>query len=1773
MNVVDARSFLASRACHIFRRKRMRSSSSTSSARQGQRQQNRRSRRLNSAVIQSQSRLLERSLQAIKPVVEDLESRQMLDAGFAGSYYNNRWVRGEPPAGTRVDANINFAFGNGNPGFGLGNDRYSAIWEGTFTAPESGTYSFYSRSDDGMRIWANGILVNDHWVDRGSPALPGDIPTTGIAMTAGQQIPLVIHYYESGGGAGAEVRVADDNTITTARFFNAGEVNTPTAAPAAPTNLALSGTGGGYSTYLSFTDGSNDEARFKVQGSTDGGTTWTTLLTTFPQLSANATGDSLTVLAPNLQPNTAYKLRVVASNAAGDTPSNVVDFNTGAPGNGLIGEYFEDVGQNTTGNFRGNGTRVFWRRDDGSALDGGTHAGAVDFNWGNGAPTRGDAFGGSLGLPIDDFSARWQGKITVTEAGVYRFYSNSDDGSEVYVNGQLVANDRGLHGRQDGTAIPITLSPGTYSIVGYFTERGGGAANTIKWNTPSGGDPTVLANRVPIPASALTADVDPVTAATLNGTATPITVTLTWKDNSLNEHENLVQRSTDGGVTWTTLARLLAISNANGQPADATFTATGLTPNTAYQFRIVSSNFKDTKNSNVLSISTAALNPGNLTVTPSNPAGDTNLTTEGNADWIEWGYPHNPNAFNQSAAATGPRVSNFTLIGTGTPTAYDIPNGKTFSWTNAAPGDITRAPDPVVRVDGVDDGDGAAGDPPAAENIDKVFDNTTSKYLNFRDLGSGVIVTPAFGASVVNGVKLYTANDAVERDPASYILEGSNDGGTTWTIIDQQNALGLPDGRNPGGQALAVAAFSKQFDFVNTTSYTSYRITFPTLKNAGGANSMQIGEVELLHNEPVVSATNDAVAISGTGNGFRITAPAQNQAFRRLNVYVGVEDGVTGQLTATLSDGSIAPVVQTLTSNPGDGFKTQLYTIEYKSSLANQTLTVDWVNQSAAGNIVLAAATWVDFQGPIAPSNLTATATGKGRVALSWTDESGNETGFRIERAPDAGGSPGTFASIGTVGTNAISFVDSTAADNTKYWYRVISNNAVGDSPTTSNVVSATTINVLAAGLKGTYRNLALPATPGGNSWGYPVDTNDPVLVRLDNGTQSGNDGKGSISFNWGNGSPDPVVTNDNYTVVWEGRLIPDFTEKYTIWTDTDDGIRFYLDYNDNGTFEPNELVVDAFFDQGPGARENSEAVVPGGIPLVAGHAYKMKAEYFERGGGAVALAYWSSPRQGDQIIPVGATLPPVVPPPQGQVQNLTATPTNLGRVALSWTYNGPESAFDIQYIVERAPDVGGSPGTYAQIGLINRTTFVDGTAAPATKYYYRVTPVTFGGPGTAAGPVSATTVSGPFGTGAHVTFFDTPTLGAPPSKAPVFGPVFHATDNTTVSEHSNVNFFWGPNAPTGAGTGFGADQFVVLWSMKVKPEFTESYTFATETDDGYKLIVNGQVLQDRLDARQGMTVTNAPAMDLVAGQTYDVVFIMDEDGGDAGARLYWQSPHIPREVVPQVALTPTDPDLTPPKVSDVVVDGHIDTASAYTSAFHVNIVFSEAVTGVDENDFEVVSPTLGTLDAQSFDVVYDQASHTAILTFAFPIDDGNFTLTVKDPLISGITDATGNSLDGDNDGTAGGAASLPFYVLTGDTQKAFDGTALKDRLVGFGDYQIMARNFGMANPSGADGDFNHDGVIDNLDFQLVQTRFGQTLAGPAAPVATTPAPTPVPVTPTPTPKPAPKPTPKPAPKPVVVSNPAPTPKAAVASVVKPVAKPAPKTFATKKIGSKDLLV
>ncbi|GAI00348.1 unnamed protein product, partial [marine sediment metagenome] len=89
---------------------------------------------------------------------------------------------------------------------------------------------------------------------------------------------------------------------------------------------------------------------------------------------------------------------------------------------------------------------------------------------------------------------------------------------------------------------------------------------------------------------------------------------------------------------------------------------------------------------------------------------------------------------------------------------------------------------------------------------------------------------------------------------------------------------------------------------------------------------------------------------------------------------------------------------------------------------------------------------------PDAPSNLIATAVSSSQIDLAWTDNSDDETGFKIERSPDGT----TYAEIGQVAADVTTYESTGLDPETEYFYRVRASNAGGDS-TYSNVDSATT--------------------------------------------------------------------------------------------------------------------------------------------------------------------------------------------------------------------------------------------------------------------------------------------------------------------------------------------------------------------------------------------------------------------------------------------------------------------------------------------------------------------------------------------------------------------------------------------------------------------------------------------------------------------------------------------------------------------------------------------
>jgi hypothetical protein len=118
--------------------------------------------------------------------------------GLVGDYFDNSDFTGTKI--TRTDATVNFDWGSSAPMTGIGADTFSVRWNGQVQAVNSETYTFYTTTDDGVRLWVNNQLIIDKWIDQGPTEWSGS-----ITLSAGVKYDIKMEYYENGGGASAKL--------------------------------------------------------------------------------------------------------------------------------------------------------------------------------------------------------------------------------------------------------------------------------------------------------------------------------------------------------------------------------------------------------------------------------------------------------------------------------------------------------------------------------------------------------------------------------------------------------------------------------------------------------------------------------------------------------------------------------------------------------------------------------------------------------------------------------------------------------------------------------------------------------------------------------------------------------------------------------------------------------------------------------------------------------------------------------------------------------------------------------------------------------------------------------------------------------------------------------------------------------------------------------------------------------------------------------------------------------------------------------------------------------------------------------------------------------------------------------------------------------------------------------------------------------------------------------------------------------------------------------
>lgn len=371
--------------------------------------------------------------------------------GWRGEYYDNISLMGAPVL-VRDDTTIKFNWGSVAPAAGLPTDDFSVRWTRKLSFPV-GIYRFSVRSDDGVRVWLDGILIIDQWHD-----------AAGVTYTAEQTLAAGMHtlrieYYERRGVAQIEFwweRTGDFPQWRGAYFPNVDLVGDPTLVrndTAIDFNWGAAAPAAGL-------PADNFSAR------------WT----------RTAQFDAAT-----------YRFHVVVDDGAclyvddvlvidewrdGGRREVTADRTLGAGNHSLRVEYYERTGEalirvwwekitsypDWKGEYWSNrqlrGDPVLVRNDV-----------KIDFNWGTGAP--------AVGIPADNFSARWSRTVTF-ESGVYRFYAWADDGIRLYVDDDLVLDEWHDSAGDEVYKVKLTLS-GKHRLVVEYYERTEAALVKFWW--------------------------------------------------------------------------------------------------------------------------------------------------------------------------------------------------------------------------------------------------------------------------------------------------------------------------------------------------------------------------------------------------------------------------------------------------------------------------------------------------------------------------------------------------------------------------------------------------------------------------------------------------------------------------------------------------------------------------------------------------------------------------------------------------------------------------------------------------------------------------------------------------------------------------------------------------------------------------------------------------------------------------------------------------------------------------------------------------------------------------------------------------------------------------------------------------------------------------------------------------------------------------------------------------------------------------------------------
>ncbi|ATB41975.1 alpha-1,2-mannosidase [Cystobacter fuscus] len=145
----------------------------------------------------------------------------------------------------------------------------------------------------------------------------------------------------------------------------------------------------------------------------------------------------------------------------------------------------------------------------------------------------------------------------------------------------------------------------------------------------------------------------------------------------------------------------------------------------------------------------------------------------------------------------------------------------------------------------------ASSENPPEESVARLTDGElTSKWLAYQN--TGWVQCELARPLAVKRYALSSANDSPERDPATWTLEGSQDG-TSWTALDQRS-----------NESFTTRLETRTYEFTNTTPYPYYRLNI-TANRSG--TTLQLAEFQLSDGDDAPPPVTDMKSAVGNGPG------------------------------------------------------------------------------------------------------------------------------------------------------------------------------------------------------------------------------------------------------------------------------------------------------------------------------------------------------------------------------------------------------------------------------------------------------------------------------------------------------------------------------------------------------------------------------------------------------------------------------------------------------------------------------------------------------------------------------------------------------------------------------------------------------------------------------------------------------------------------------------------------------------------------------------------